>query len=77
MANPILTAALKNEDEVTHVVTHIEYGSELFIELQYECKLIYFRISFFNLQNDNFTFKTINQQDLIIRLNLITLVFVR
>ena len=51
MANPILTAALKNEDEVTHVVTHIEYGSELFIELQYECKFIYFRISFFNLQN--------------------------
>jgi len=36
MSNPILTAALKNEDEVTHVVTHIEYGSELFIELEYE-----------------------------------------
>ena len=44
MSNPILTAALKNEDEVTHVVTHIEYGSELFIELEYECKFIFLNI---------------------------------
>ena len=61
MRNPILTAALQNEDEVTHVVSHIEYGSELFIEMEYECKFIYFNILSFNLQNDNFACKMINQ----------------
>ena len=53
MANPVLTAALKNEDEVTHVVTHIEYGSELFINLEYECKFTYFCISLFILSPRN------------------------
>ena len=37
MGNPILTDALTNDDEVTHVVTHIEYGSELYITLEFEC----------------------------------------
>ena len=38
MANPVLRSALKNSDQVTHVVTYIEYGSSLNIELTYEGK---------------------------------------
>ena len=31
----VLKSALKNTEQVTHVVTYIEYGSELNIELEY------------------------------------------
>ena len=31
----ILKSSLKNTEQVTHVVTYIEYGSELNIELEY------------------------------------------
>ena len=36
----VLKSALKNKDQVTHVVTYIEYGSLLHIELEYEGKNI-------------------------------------
>ena len=38
MKNPVLRSALKNTEEVTHVVTYVEYGSALNIELEYEGK---------------------------------------
>ena len=38
MKNPVLRSALQNPDQVTHVVTYIEYGSSLNIELTYEGK---------------------------------------
>ena len=38
MQNPVLRSALKNTEEVTHVVTYVEYGSALNIELEYEGK---------------------------------------
>ena len=38
--NKILKSALF-DDEATHVVTYIEYGSDLFIELTYEGKICY------------------------------------
>ena len=38
LENPVLRSALKNSDQVTHVVTYIEYGSSLNIELTYEGK---------------------------------------
>ena len=34
--NSVLNKALDNVAQVTHVVTYIEYGSELHIELEYE-----------------------------------------
>ena len=40
MNNPVLAAALENEAQVTHVVTYVEYGSELKIELEYEGELM-------------------------------------
>ena len=36
LRNPVLGAALENEGQVTHVVTYVEYGSQLKIELEYE-----------------------------------------
>lgn len=36
--NKVLKSALKNTDQVTHVVTYIEYGSLLHIELEYTGK---------------------------------------
>ena len=36
LSNPVLGAALDNEAQVTHVVTYVEYGSHLHIELEYE-----------------------------------------
>ena len=36
ITNPGLKAAYDNEAVVTHVVTYVEYGSQLHIELEYE-----------------------------------------
>ena len=38
LRSPGIAAAFGNEETVTHVVTYVEYGSQLHIELEYEGK---------------------------------------
>ena len=47
--NSVLNKALDNVAQVTHVVTYIEYGSELNIELEYTGNYSKTRSTFFGI----------------------------